>query len=103
LRIAVSEGRSHLIKRMCAAVGHPVVRLFRPSHAGISLEGLQPGRIRALAGPEIESLRRVAGGETPVERKVALPPPRRPPPTSGNKKRPLSRRAAPKSMRRRSH
>jgi 23S rRNA pseudouridine2605 synthase len=40
LLLQVGEGRPHLIKRLCAAVGHPVVRLFRPGQAGVSVAGL---------------------------------------------------------------
>jgi 23S rRNA pseudouridine2605 synthase len=57
LRLVVSEGRSHLVKRLCAAVGHPVVRLFRPQYAGIGVEGLRPGELRRLTAPEVEQLR----------------------------------------------
>ena len=35
LRVTVGEGRPHLVKRLCAAVGHPVLRLYRPHQAGI--------------------------------------------------------------------
>jgi pseudouridine synthase len=41
LLLQVGEGRPHLIKRLCAAVGHPVVRLFRPGQAGVSVAGLE--------------------------------------------------------------
>jgi len=57
LKIVVTEGRNHLIKRMCAAIGHPVVRLFRAQYAGIGVEGLQPGRWRLLHPTEIGTLR----------------------------------------------
>ena len=44
---------------MLAAVGHPVTRLHRSRYAGLTLEGLGPGEWRELAGPEVESLRRL--------------------------------------------
>ncbi len=65
LRIVVAEGRQHLIKRLCAAVGHPVVRLFRPSYAGIGVGGLRHGEKRELSRLEIEGLEAVAKGEAP--------------------------------------
>ena len=53
LKLVLTEGRQHLVKRLCAAVGHPVVRLFRPAHAGIGLKGLPPGRARKLSRDEV--------------------------------------------------
>jgi len=73
LKLIVLEGRAHLIKRLCAAVGHPVQRLFRPTHGGISAEGLQPGELRALSRQEVSTLRQVAAGAPPPIR-VWLPP-----------------------------
>jgi 23S rRNA pseudouridine2605 synthase len=63
LKLVVTEGRSHLIKRLCAAIGHPVVRLFRPQYAGISVEGMAPGTYRPLTPEEIAALKRAAEGE----------------------------------------
>jgi 23S rRNA pseudouridine2605 synthase len=73
LKLVVREGRPHLIKRMCAAIGHPVVRLFRPSHAGLGLEGLRPGRWRPLTSREVEWVKRVANGEPAPEQPIRLP------------------------------
>jgi 23S rRNA pseudouridine2605 synthase len=60
LELALHEGRKHQVKRMCAAVGHPVTRLHRPVYAGLSLAGLAPGEWRELSAAEIESLRGAA-------------------------------------------
>ncbi len=73
LKMVVTEGRPHLVKRLCAAVGHPVVRLFRPGYAGISVEGLKPGEMRPLNSEEVARLRAVAKGEPPPERAWKLP------------------------------
>jgi len=74
LKIAVSEGRPHLIKRLCAAIGHPVQRLFRPSQGGLAVGGLRPGEMRALSAAEIALVRRVAQGERPpAQAKMHLP------------------------------
>jgi 23S rRNA pseudouridine2605 synthase len=43
---------------MCAAVGHPVVRLHRSRYAGLGLEGLEPGDWRELETDEVVALRR---------------------------------------------
>jgi pseudouridine synthase len=59
LELTLHEGRKHQVKRMCAAVGHPVVRLHRSRYAGLGLEGLEPGDWRELATDEVAALRRV--------------------------------------------
>ncbi|NVJ06959.1 pseudouridine synthase [Myxococcus sp. AM001] len=75
LKIVVAEGRPHLIKRLCAAVGHPVVRLFRPSYAGVGVEGLRPGQLRPLKTSEVELLHSVSDGKAvPPTGELKLPP-----------------------------
>jgi len=59
LELTLHEGRKHQVKRMCAAVGHPVVRLHRSRFAGLALEGLAPGRSRPLTRAEVLALRRL--------------------------------------------
>jgi len=58
LRLTLHEGRKHQVKRMCAAVGHPVTRLHRTCYAGLGLDGLDPGDWRELAVDEVATLRR---------------------------------------------
>ncbi|HSP78332.1 MAG TPA: pseudouridine synthase, partial [Myxococcaceae bacterium] len=75
LKLVVAEGRPHLIKRLCAAVGYPVVRLYRPSYAGVSVESVRPGDLRPLTASEVRLLQEVAEGRaTPQERELKLPP-----------------------------
>jgi 23S rRNA pseudouridine2605 synthase len=57
VELAIHEGRKHQVKRMLAAVGHPVTRLYRSVYAGLSLEGLEPGAWRELEPSEVEQLR----------------------------------------------
>ena len=57
LELSIHEGRKHQVKRMLAAVGHPVRRLHRSRYAGLTLKGLGPGESRELAGAEVEQLR----------------------------------------------
>jgi len=64
LELILHEGRKHQVKRMCAAVGHPVRRLHRSGYAGLDLRGLDPGEWRELIRPEVAALRRTAGLET---------------------------------------
>jgi len=58
IELAIHEGRKHQVKRMLAAVGHPVVHLHRTCYAGLTLEGLEPGAWRELEPSERDQLRR---------------------------------------------
>jgi 23S rRNA pseudouridine2605 synthase len=57
VELVLHEGRKHQAKRMLAAVGHPVTALHRSVYAGLTLEGLEPGRWRELEPLEVEQLR----------------------------------------------
>src|SRR5690242_6081323 len=57
VELVLHEGRKHQVKRMLAAVGHPVNRLPRSEYAGLTLEGLEPGACRELEPFEVERLR----------------------------------------------
>jgi len=57
LELTLHEGRKHQVKRMFAAVGHPVTRLHRRSYAGLTADGLRPGEWRELRPEEVERLR----------------------------------------------
>ncbi|MHB8295139.1 MAG: pseudouridine synthase [Acidimicrobiales bacterium] len=68
LRIVVHEGRNRLVRRMCAEVGHPVLRLVRTRVAGLRLAGLAPGAHRLLAPEEVVLLARAVSGAAPPDR-----------------------------------
>jgi 23S rRNA pseudouridine2605 synthase len=57
LELTIHEGRKHQVKRMLAALGHPVTRLHRSSYAGLTAEGLEPGEWRELTADEVKRLR----------------------------------------------
>jgi 23S rRNA pseudouridine2605 synthase len=59
VELVLHEGRKHQVKRMLAAVGHPVLRLHRVAYAGLTLEGLEPGASRELDATEVERLHRL--------------------------------------------
>jgi pseudouridine synthase len=61
LSLTLREGRKHQVKRMCAAVGHPVLRLRRTKVGPIELDDLRPGEIRRLKSREVRSLRKKIG------------------------------------------
>lgn len=56
LALTLHEGRNRQIRRMCAAVGHPVLKLKRTALAFLTLKGLQPGSYRPLTKEEVERL-----------------------------------------------
>jgi 23S rRNA pseudouridine2605 synthase len=58
VELTIHEGRKRQVKRMLAAVGHPVRRLHRSVYAGLTLEGLEPGQWRELEPAEIARLQR---------------------------------------------
>jgi 23S rRNA pseudouridine2605 synthase len=53
IELAIHEGRKHQVKRMLAAVGHPVRSLHRSWYAGIGVEELEPGQWRPLTRQEL--------------------------------------------------
>ena len=61
IELTIHEGRTHQVKRMCAAVGLPVEHLHRRRYAGLRLVGLDAGTWRELTPDEVAELRRLAG------------------------------------------
>jgi len=64
IELTFSEGRYHEVKRYCAALGHPVVRLRRTQFGPLRLGALPVGRARPLTAREraaLENLRRPGG------------------------------------------
>jgi len=57
IRLTLREGRKHEVKRLCAAVGHPVRSLRRTAFCGITADGMRPGEWRYLDPEEIRRLR----------------------------------------------
>lgn len=58
LEITIHEGRKHQVKRMCEAVGHPVVSLQRVKFGPLELGDLAVGQVRRLTDAEVDRLRR---------------------------------------------
>jgi 23S rRNA pseudouridine2605 synthase len=73
VKIVVTEGRQHLVKRLCAAIGHPVIRLFRARYGGIGVDGMKPGHLRPLRESEVEALKG-PGPLSPTLTPLRLPP-----------------------------
>lgn len=57
LELTVTEGRNRLVKRMCQAVGHSVLRLKRVGFAFLRLGDLKSGEYRYLNREEIKRLK----------------------------------------------
>lgn len=60
IELRLHEGRNRQVRRMCAAVGHPVRHLHRSRYAGLTLDGVAPGEWRDLTSAEVRRLRRAA-------------------------------------------
>lgn len=57
LKIVIHEGKNRQVKRMCEAVGHPVIKLKRTSVGKLSLGDLKPGQWRYLSPQEVKLVR----------------------------------------------
>ena len=62
VRLTVHEGRNRQVRRMCDAVGHPVVRLIRTRIGPLADRSLAPGAWRELTGNEVNALQRAVAG-----------------------------------------
>ena len=56
LRLVIHEGRNRQVRRMCAAIGHPVLRLVRVRIGPITDPSLAAGEWRNLTSDEVHSL-----------------------------------------------
>jgi pseudouridine synthase len=63
LAITLREGKKRQIRKMCAAVGYPVVALRRTAIGDIADDTLKPGEWRRLSPDEVAKLRRAVQGE----------------------------------------
>ena len=61
ISLVIHEGRNRQVRRMCEAVGHPVVDLERVRVGPIADPRLKPGQYRELTGEEMRRLKQAAG------------------------------------------
>lgn len=61
LAITISQGMNRQVRKMCAAVGLPCLRLVRQALGDLSLGELTPGQWRDLTTEEVAALRGLAG------------------------------------------
>jgi 23S rRNA pseudouridine2605 synthase len=57
IELTIHEGRNRQVRRMCEAIGHPVLALQRIAFGPLHLGDLAPGDHRRLSEAEIERLR----------------------------------------------
>lgn len=70
LEITLHSGRNRIVRRLCEAVGHPVVELHRKSFGPLNLGSLAVGETRDLSKVEVGqvlSLARTSDGEGPTD------------------------------------
>ena len=60
IELVLHEGRKRQVRRMCEAVGHPVVELTRVRFGPLELDGLAVGATRLLSDAEVAQLRDAA-------------------------------------------
>jgi 23S rRNA pseudouridine2605 synthase len=61
VEVVLHEGRNHIVRRMLAAVDHPVDRLVRTKIGPVLLGDLRPGRVRPLNRAEVGELYAAVG------------------------------------------
>ena len=64
LEVSMGEGRNREVRRLCAAVGLPVVRLHRTSIGPLRDRALAPGAWRPLEIEEVRAFYRQSAGTT---------------------------------------
>ena len=64
IALVIREGRNRQVRKMCDAIGHPVVRLRRVRIGTIADDRLKPGEFRELQPNELRSLQKPAKAES---------------------------------------
>ncbi len=59
--VVVGEGRKREVRKLFAAIGHPVKKLKRVAFGPLILKGLLPGEIRPLKPEELKLLKKITG------------------------------------------
>ncbi len=66
MKITVTEGRNRMVRRMCEAIGHPVVRLIRIRIGHLTDRSLLPGHSRLLSNKDILALYNVVANKSAI-------------------------------------
>ncbi len=83
LRLVLTEGKKREVRRMLAAVGHPVRRLIRVRFGPLTLGDLEPGQWRPLRDEEVRQLWQEIRRRLPARKTQTMR--RRRKPRDGNK------------------
>lgn len=59
VQITIHEGRNRQVRKMCDAIGHPVITLERVQMGRITIQGLKRGEWRHLTPQELEYLKKL--------------------------------------------
>jgi 23S rRNA pseudouridine2605 synthase len=54
LQITIHEGRKRQVRKMCEAIGHPVLKLKRVAYGKLKLGDLAPGKFRFLSNKDLQ-------------------------------------------------
>ncbi|MCK6509513.1 rRNA pseudouridine synthase [Myxococcota bacterium] len=76
IEITLTEGRNREVRRMCEAIGHPVLRLRRVRFGNIDIEGLQPGEYQPIGENAVRELRSLTGNPLPMPHAKLKPIPK---------------------------
>ncbi len=73
IRLTLHEGRNRQVRRMCAEIGHPVIRLVRTRIGPIADRSLRPGQSRRLTDEELRSLERACATPSAPQPRIERP------------------------------
>lgn len=63
VQLIIHEGRNRQVRRMCKAVGLPVMHLVRTRVGNLSVRGIKKGEYRELTLGEVKGLKKLLSGE----------------------------------------
>jgi pseudouridine synthase len=70
VEVTIHEGRTHIVRRLLDAVGHPVSRLVRTEIGPLTTGNLIPGRLRHLTSHEVSALFTASEADTKAKPKA---------------------------------
>lgn len=72
IEITIHEGRNRQVRRMCEAIGHPVLQLKRIQVGNLTLEGMRRGQSRELTKEELRELKALLRQEKSDEKEETV-------------------------------
>ncbi|MGQ0630480.1 MAG: pseudouridine synthase [Sporichthyaceae bacterium] len=71
VEMVIHEGRTHIVRRLMEAAGHPVIRLIRTHIGPVTTGNLTAGRLRHLTSVEVSQLLGATEASEPAAKKAA--------------------------------